>query len=230
MTESGDADVNPPRGTATSARNLEYVRRISSTRESDVLRRLRAETATLPMRQMQIGADQGQLLGLLAASVGAQRAIEVGVFTGYSSICVASVLPEDGLLLACDTSEEWTAIARRYWREASVDGRIELRLAPAAETLAAELAAGRSGTFDFAFIDADKTGYPGYWEQCVELVRSGGIVAVDNALQGERVADPTDDDPSAAAVRATNERAFADERVQSALVTVGDGVLISRKG
>jgi predicted O-methyltransferase YrrM len=228
---SRGADGGPARGArgvGASDANREHVRRWSETREPDVLRRLRAETAGLPLARMQIGADQGQLLALLARSVGARRALELGVFTGYSALCVAGALPADGRLLACDVSEEWTRIARRYWREAGVDARIDLRLAPAADTLAAELADGAAGTYDFAFVDADKQGYPGYYEACVRLLRPGGILAVDNAFQGERVADPRDRDPDAVAVRALTERAFGDPRVDVALLTVGDGVLVAR--
>ncbi|MEQ8609451.1 MAG: class I SAM-dependent methyltransferase, partial [Parvibaculum sp.] len=156
----------------------------SLARETDVQARLRAETAKLPSAGMQIGADQGSFLSLIVSAIGAKRAIEVGTFTGYSAISIASALPEDGRLVCCDVSEEWTGTARRYWKEAGVDTRIELRLAPALDTLHDLLAKGGAATFDFVFIDADKTGYDAYYESCLKLLRPNGLIALDNTLWG----------------------------------------------
>src|SRR5262245_47610708 len=151
-------------------------------REPPVLQRLREETAKLPSGQMQISPEQGQLMALLVELMGARRVLEVGTFTGYSSTVMALALPPDGRLVACDLSEEWTTVARRYWREAGVESKIELRLGPARTTLDALIADGRSGSFDFAFIDADKTAYDDYYERCLTLLRPGGLLGVDNAL------------------------------------------------
>src|SRR5437899_717009 len=159
----------------------DYIREMSL-REPEVLRRLREETAPLPLARMQISPEQGQFMGLLMRLMSARRTIEVGVFTGYSSISVALALPEDGKIVACDVSEEWTSVARRYWREAGVAYKIELRLRPALETLDALLAEGRAGAFDFAFIDADKANYSNYYERCLRLIRPGGLIAIDNVL------------------------------------------------
>ncbi len=199
------------------------------TRESPVARRLRAETAALPAAGMQIGPDQAALLGLLARLVGARRAIEVGTFTGMSALAVASALPTDGRLVCCDVSEEWTRIARRYWAEAGVADRIDLRLGPAQATLEALLGRGEAGTYDFAFIDADKTGYDGYYEACLALLRPGGLALVDNVLWSGAVADPADRDADTAALRALNLKIRDDARVEACLLTVGDGVTVVRK-
>ena len=196
--------------------------------EPALLAKLREETAAHPMAQMQIAPEQGQLLQLLLQLMGARRVIEVGVFTGYSSLAMAQVLPADGHVLACDVSEEWTAIARRYWEEAGVSDRVRLVLAPAAETLAAELAADTE-PYDFAFIDADKAGYLDYYEACLRLLRPGGLIAVDNVLWSGAVADPQDQGGSTRALRAFNERVAADERVQHCLVPIGDGLTLCRK-
>src|SRR6266851_8251452 len=155
----------------------DYIRRMSVS-EPDVLRRLREETAPLPMARMQISPEQGQFMGLLMRLLGARTTIEVGVFTGYSSTAVALALPDDGKIIACDVSEEWTSIARRYWREAGVAHKIDLRLAPALQTLDGLLEAGQEGKFDFAFIDADKTNYWNYFERALRLVRRGGVIAI----------------------------------------------------
>lgn len=197
-------------------------------RESPLLAKLRAETAAHPMAQMQIAPEQGQLLQLLLQLMGARRVIEVGVFTGYSSLAMAQVLPADGHLLACDVSEEWTAIARRYWAEAGVSERVRLVLAPAMDTLAAELAADAE-PYDFAFIDADKAGYPDYFEACLRLLRPGGLIAVDNVLWSGAVADPQEQGGSTRALRAFNEKVAADDRVQHCLVPIGDGLTLCRK-
>ncbi len=198
-------------------------------RETPLQKRLRAETARLPDAGMQIGADLGALLALLARSIGARRALEIGTFTGYSALAVAAALPEDGLLIACDKSEEWTAIARRYWQEAGVAGRIELRLGPAKDTLARLARETGSGTFDLAFIDADKPAYDAYYEACLALLRPGGLVALDNMLWSGKVADPSASDESTRALRALNAKIAADARVDACLVTIGDGVMLARK-
>ena len=199
------------------------------TRETPVQRRLREETAALPRARMQIGPDQGALLALLVRLIGARRTLEIGTFTGYSALAVASALPADGKLIACDVSEEWTAIARRYWQEAGVSDRIDLRLGPATETLATLLREGAGESFDFAFIDADKSSYDAYYEACLRLVRPGGLIAVDNVLWSGAVVDPARNDPDTAAIRALNQKVRDDARVEMCLLTVGDGVLLARK-
>lgn len=206
----------------------EYVLSVSL-RESDVLRRLRQETATLPMAGMQIAPEQGQFMALLVRLLGARRTIEVGVFTGYSALAVAAALPDDGRIVACDVSAEWTATARRYWREAGVDHKIDLRLAPALDTLDRLLEEGAAGSFDFAFIDADKTGYREYYERCLTLLRRGGLIAVDNVLWDGRVADPDARDADTEAIRAFNRALSGDERIDLALVPIGDGLTLARK-
>jgi caffeoyl-CoA O-methyltransferase len=198
-------------------------------REPEVLTRLREETARLPGAQMQISPEQGQLMRLLVQLMGARRTIEIGVFTGYSSISVALALPAGGRLIACDVNEEWTTIARRYWAMAKVMDKIELRLAPALQTLDGLLAAGEAGGFDFCFIDADKERSDDYYERCLELLRPGGLVAVDNALWEGSVADPSNQSESTVAIRALNAKVLADERVSMSLVPIGDGVLLAHK-
>lgn len=197
-----------------------------------LLARLRDETRALPDGRMLFSRDSAALVGMLVRAIGARRAIEVGTFTGFSSLHVALALPPDGRLVACDVSEEWTAIARRYWREAGVESRIDLRLAPAERTLRALLAeappAGR-GSFDFALIDADKSGYPRYYELCLELLRPGGLLAIDNALWGGLVADPAVHDADTEAIRALNGTIRDDARVDACLLTVGDGLTVVRK-
>ena len=200
-----------------------------SLREPPVLRRLREETASLEQANMQIGPEQGQFMALLVELIGARNALEVGTFTGYSALAVALALPEDGRLVACDVSEEWTAIGRRYWEEAGVAHKIDLRLAPALETLDALLAEGRAGTFDFAFIDADKEGYDAYYERALELTRAGGLVVLDNTLWRGDVADPTISDVDTDAIRAINTKLAGDERVTLSLLPVGDGLTLARK-
>lgn len=198
-------------------------------KETPVQRRLRAETAKLPMAMMQIGADQGAFMALLARMIGARRCIEIGTFTGYSALAVASALPADGRLIACDINAEWTGIAKRYWAEAGVSSRIDLRLAPARDTLAALLREGGAGSFDFAFIDADKTGYDAYYEACLQLIRQGGIIAIDNVLWSGAVADPSVHDADTDAIRALNAKLRDDSRVEAVLLTVGDGLMLVRK-
>jgi predicted O-methyltransferase YrrM len=198
-------------------------------RETPLEQRLREETSRLPMGGMQIGADQGVLLAFLARLIGTRNAIEVGTFTGYSALCVAGALAAGGRLVCCDVSEEWTAIARRYWAEAGVADRIELHLRPAHETLAQLLRDHGAGSFDFAFIDADKTGYDAYYEACLVLVRVGGLIAIDNVLWSGTVADPADQKPDTVALRNLTAKVRDDPRVDACLVSVGDGVLIARK-
>lgn len=200
-----------------------------SLREPEVLARLREETATMRWARMQISPEQGQLMGLLIELIGARRALEVGVFTGYSALSVALALPDDGRLIACDVNEEFTAVARRYWEEAGVADRIELRLAPALDTLDALLAEGLSGEFDFAFIDADKRNYSGYYERCLALVRRGGLVAIDNTLWQGRVIDPGDESDDTLAIRALNEALHDDDRITLSMLPVGDGLTLARK-
>ena len=198
-------------------------------RETPIQERLRAETLRLPMGGMQIGADQGALLAFLVRLIGARNAIEVGTFTGYSALSVASALVPGGRLVCCDISEEWTAIARRYWAEAGVADRIELHLQPARVTLAELLRNNGAGSFDFAFIDADKTGYDAYYEACLALLRAGGLIAIDNVLWSGTVADPADQKPDTVALRNLTAKIRDDSRVDACLVTVGDGVLLARK-
>jgi predicted O-methyltransferase YrrM len=201
-----------------------------SLRESPVLRDLRARTAELPDSNMQIAPEQGQFMALLARLLGARRAIEVGVYTGYSALCVAAVLPPDGCLVGCDLSAEYTAIAREYWQRAGVAERIDLRLAPAADTLSALLEVeGGEGSFDFAFIDADKTGYAGYYEQCLRLLRPGGLIVVDNVLWNGRVLEGVTADQDTRAIQAFNRALRDDDRVDLSLVPVGDGLTLARK-
>ena len=201
-----------------------------SVREPPILKRLREETAQLPLALMQISPEQGQFISLLVQALQPRRCLEVGVFTGYSSLVVALALPPGGHVTACDVSEEWTAIARRYWQEAGVDRKIDLYLAPALQTLDRLIADGKSGTYDFAFIDADKENYGGYYERALTLVRPGGLIAVDNTLWYGRPADPTIDDSSTRAIRAFNERLSKDTRVHISLVPIGDGLTLALKG
>ena len=200
-----------------------------SLREPEVLRRLREETARHPQAEMQIAPEQGQFMGLLARLIGARKCLEVGVFTGYSALAVALALPFDGRLVACDVSEEFTSIARRYWREAGVEPLIRLHLAPAARTLETLLADGEGGTFDFAFIDADKPSYALYFERVLELLRPGGLMVIDNVLWSGKVADPMLHDADVDAIRALNERLLGDERIDLSLLPVGDGLTLARK-
>ena len=199
------------------------------TRETDLQRRLRTETATMRGAGMQIGADQGALLGLLVRLIGAKHALEIGTYTGYSALAVATALPADGKLVCCDINDEWTQVARRYWNEAGLADKIELRLAPAADTLRDLLRDPGPGTFDFAFIDADKEGYDGYYENGLKLLRAGGLMAFDNTLWSGRVADSSNHDDDTVALRKLNAKVRDDARVDACLLTVGDGVLLARK-
>lgn len=200
-----------------------------SLREPESLRVLREETARHPSAGMQISPEQGQFMRLLVQLIGARRTIEVGVFTGYSALSVALALPADGKIVACDVSEEYTSIARRHWEKAGVANKIDLRLAPATETLDKLLAQGQAGTFDFAFIDADKSNYPRYYEQSLQLLRKGGVIAIDNVLWDGKVADPSVKDADTQAIRAVNELIHKDERVWPSLVPIGDGLLLAMK-
>jgi predicted O-methyltransferase YrrM len=195
-------------------------------RETPLQKELRTETAVLREGQMQIGADQGALFALLIRAIGAHRALEIGSFTGYSGLAIASALPADGKLVCCDMSAEWTAVARRYWTRAGVMGRIDLRLGPAQATLDGLVADGAS--FDFAFIDADKTGYDGYYESCLRLVRPGGLIAIDNVLWSEKVVDLSVQDEETVALRKLNFKIRDDDRVEAVMLTVGDGILLVR--
>jgi len=197
-------------------------------REPDVLRRLRERTAALPEHGMQIAPEQGAFMSLLIKVMGARRCLEVGTFTGYSSTAVALALPADGRLVCCDVSREWTDIARETWTEAGVADRVELRLGPALETLDQLLAEGDAGRFDFAFIDADKPNYDGYVERALRLARAGGLIAIDNVLWSGRVADSSADDESTVAIRSLNEKLATDERVEVAMVPIGDGLTLLR--
>jgi len=202
----------------------------TSLRETPLAARLRAETEALGRPAgMQISPEQGQFMALIVALTGARRIVEVGTFTGYSALAMAAALPPDGSLVACDVSEEWTAIARRYWAEAGVAERIDLRLAPAAETLDALADEGWSGTVDLGFIDADKTNYARYYEALLGLLRPGGLVMVDNVLWGGAVVDPDDTSEDTAAIRAFNAALARDERVDLSLLPIGDGLTLARK-
>jgi predicted O-methyltransferase YrrM len=200
-----------------------------SVREPQVLRELREETAKLPMAGMQIGPDQGQFMALLVKLMNARRCIEVGVFTGYSALSVALALPPDATIVACDVNEAWTAIARRYWEKAGVAHKIDLRLGPAIATLDALRSRPGDATFDFAFIDADKASYLAYYERCLQLVRKGGLIAIDNTLWSGDVADPDNQESDTVSLRAFNEALHRDERIDLALLPLGDGLTLALK-
>lgn len=200
-----------------------------STRPDALLEELRAVTDREPMGRMQIGAEQGAFLSLLVELLGASRAVEIGTFTGYSAICIARALRPGGRLIACDVSEEWTATAREFWQRAGLSDRITLRLAPALDTLDKLLRDGSAGGFDFAFIDADKENYDGYYERCLKLVRSGGLIVIDNVLWSGAVAGTKDQAPSTVALRALNDKLVVDERVTVSMVPIGDGMTLALK-
>ncbi len=183
----------------------------------------------MPNAQMQIAPEQGAVLALLVELTGGRRCLEIGTFTGYSSLAMALAMPPDGRLICCDVSEETTAVARRYWAEAGVADRVDLRLGPALDTLDGLLASGGAGTFDLAFIDADKTGYPAYWRRCLELVRIGGVIVLDNTLRRGNVANPAMQDPDTVATRQVNEAIAADEQVSLVLLGIADGMTIARR-
>jgi predicted O-methyltransferase YrrM len=204
---------------------------LAHNREHPELARLREATASHPRANMQISPEQGALLQMLVKLTGARRTIEIGVFTGYSALAVALALPADGRILACDVSDEYTRVGRRYWERAGVAPKIELVLGPALQTLDARVAAGEDGHYDFAFIDADKANYDGYYERCLKLLRTGGLIAFDNVLWSGRVAQPVDAaaDPDTAALQALNTKLQRDERVDLALLPIGDGLTLARK-
>lgn len=200
-----------------------------SLREPDVLTRLREETSRMSMSMMQIAPEQGQFMQLLVKALGVRHAIEVGVFTGYSTLCVALAMPDDGRIVACDINKEWTDIAQRYWKEANVDHKIELRLAPALDTLDALIDEQLQNKFDFAFIDADKAGYKDYYERVLALIRPGGLIAIDNTLWNGSVTDESDQTESTQAIRDINRHLHADERVDISLLPIGDGLTLALK-
>jgi predicted O-methyltransferase YrrM len=202
----------------------------NSVRESEILTKLRSHTEQHPMANMQISPEQGQLMGLLVELIGAKKCLEVGVFTGYSALCVAQKLPPDGKLIACDRDPLFTAVAQQFWELAGVRDRIELHLAPALETLDRLIDSGEAGTFDFAFIDADKNNYDRYYDRCFELVRSGGLILVDNVLWYGRVVDPEmESDPRTQAIKDINTKIYRDDRIDLSLIPIGDGLTIVRK-
>ncbi len=200
-----------------------------SLREPEILTQLRLETAQHPMSRMQIAPEQGQFMALLVQLMGAKKTLEVGVFTGYSSLAVALALPPEGKVVACDIDQEYTAIARRYWQKAGVAHKIDLHIAPALETLDRLLAEGEAGTFDFAFIDADKSNYENYYERALVLMRPGGLIAVDNVLWSGRVADPQVCDNRTKTMRAFNQKLHQDRRVTISLVPIADGLTLALK-
>jgi len=206
---------------------FDYISRVG-TREHQVLKRCREETAKQPFWQMQIGPDQGAVMGLIAQLMGAKHYLEIGTFTGYSALAVALALPADGKIVCCDVSKEFTDQARGYWEEAEVAGKIELYLAPAVETLDRMIEAGERA-FDLAFIDADKPRYEDYYERALKLVRTGGLIALDNMLWGGRVAEAEADDENTVAIRALNQKIHDDPRVEMAMLAIGDGVMLARK-
>lgn len=214
---------------ARAEQRAAFVHAFAAQRESETLAKIRAATRDLPHANMQISAEQGRFMALLVRMIGAKRALEIGTFTGYSALCVVQALPPDGTLVACDVSAEWTSIGRRFWAEAGVADRIDLRLGRAGDTLAKMIDAGETDAFDFAFIDADKESYLTYYEQCLRLLRRGGLIAVDNMFMGGRVPDPDNHDPDVLVVRRLADLAATDERVDSALVSIRDGVLLAWK-
>lgn len=200
-----------------------------SLREPPLMRQLREETANHPMARFQIPPEHGQFMALLMQLMGARRTIEIGVFTGYSSLAVALALPADGRIVACDVNEEFTSVARRYWKEAGVDHKIDLRIQPAMQTLRELLQQDQQNRFDFAFIDADKSNYEGYYERVLELLRPGGLIMVDNVLWSGRVCDPADQTVDTVALRAFNKKLSTDSRVSLSMLPVGDGVTLALK-
>jgi len=199
-----------------------------SLREHPAQVALREATQRVPHHEMQISPEQGQFMALLVRLIGARRSIEIGVYTGYSALAVALALPDDGVLLACDISDDYTRVGRPFWQQAGVAHKIDLRLQPALATLDAELAAGAQGSYDFAFIDADKRGYDAYVERCLQLLRPGGLIAIDNTLWGGSVARPAENEDTAA-IQALNDKLHRDERVDLSLLPLGDGVTLARK-
>ena len=207
---------------------LNYLQAVSL-REPEILKRLRDTTSSMPTAYMQISPEQGQFMSMLVQLMNASKTLEVGVFTGYSSLCIALALPPEGKVIACDINEEWTQIAKKYWIEAGVAEKIALRLAPAIETLDELIFNGQAGTFDFAFIDADKLNYENYYERALKLVKTGGLIAVDNVLWSGDVADLNDQEEDTVAIRAFNEKIHHDERITLSLVPIADGLTLALK-
>jgi predicted O-methyltransferase YrrM len=205
-----------------------YLLRVSL-READVARRLRERTKQLPDHNMQIAPEQGQFMALLARLIGARRCLEIGTFTGYSALCVGMALPDDGRIVACDVSEDFTAVGKPFWDEAGIAGKIDLRIGPALKTLDALIEDGGGDLFDFAFIDADKTNYAGYVDRCHALVRPGGLIAIDNVLWDGAVVDETKTDADTQAIRDLNAALHADARFELSLVPIGDGLTLLRR-
>lgn len=206
----------------------EYLQAVSL-REPEILAQLRQETAQHPSSRMQITPEQGQFMSLLVQLMCAKKTLDIGVFTGYSSLVVALALPPEGKVVACDISKEYTAIAHRYWQQAGVADKVELHIAPALDTLDRLIAAGEAGTFDFAFIDADKNNYDNYYERSLQLLRPGGLIAVDNVLQSGRVADPQEQDKITNSIRAFNQKLHQDPRITISLVPIADGLTLALK-
>ncbi|MDR3477083.1 MAG: class I SAM-dependent methyltransferase [Gammaproteobacteria bacterium] len=206
----------------------EYLQNVSL-REPEVLKQLRQQTQKMSTGHMQISPEQGQLMRLLVELIGAKKTLDIGVFTGYSALSVALALPTEGKVIGCDINGEWTKIARRFWDEAGMSHKIDLRLAPAMTTLQSLIDDGETNTFDFAFIDADKANYINYYEQCLVLVRPGGLIAIDNVLWGGDVADPAITDANTNVIRELNDKVFRDERVAISLLPIGDGLTLARK-
>ena len=200
-----------------------------SFRDDEILRQLRQETLTLKEAQMQISPEQGAFLSILTKILNAKKTLDIGVFTGYSSLVVARELPDDGLVVACDTSIEWTSIAKKYWKLAGIDNKVDLHLAPAKETLEKLIEDGQASTYDFSFIDADKINYQSYYENSLILLKPGGIIAIDNVLWSGQVIDKTDFEPATRAIRSFNEKLYQDNRVSISMVPIGDGLTLAYK-
>ena len=206
----------------------EYLLNVS-VKESEILRELREETAQMEYSAMQISPEQGAFMSFLVELIQAKRTLEIGVFTGYSALVVAMALSEDGIVTACDVSEEWANVGMKYWKKAQVEDKIDLRIAPALKTLDQLLSEGKQGTYDFAFIDADKIEYQGYFDKSLELLRIGGLIAIDNVLWGGSVIDDSIQDSSTKAIRKFNKKLYQDERVSISMVPIGDGLTLARK-
>jgi predicted O-methyltransferase YrrM len=200
-----------------------------SVREPEILQKLRQETASHPRAMMQIAPEQGQFMAFLVQLIGAKKTLEIGVYTGYSSLVTALALPPDGTIVACDVSDEYTAIARRYWQEAGVSNKIDLRIAPALETLDELISQGYSNRFDFAFIDADKGNYSNYYEKSLELIRKGGLIAIDNVFWGSKVADLEIQDNQTNKIREFNQKLYEDKRINLSVVPIADGLTLALK-